>query len=127
MKTRYKIGQPVWYVECYGYKKAHWYRAVRAKISRVEIEHWLPWSGKRKHVSVKYSVQFTKPELNKGHHQQNTNIFANRKNAAEYADLINQSIKLYPLPQNVRIPLTEKIIKKEKLVRQREPVESPIY
>ena len=119
----------MWYVDCYVYSRgkgknpAVWYRPMRARINHVQIEHW----SYSKNITVKYGVQFLYNGDNKGLRTQNEYIFANRENAWEYAKLTNAIVKLYPLPQDKRIPLTTELIKKQKMVRNREPVEPTVY
>ena len=129
MKTCYKIDQLVWYVDCYVYSRGKrkdpvvWYRPMRARITHVQIEHW----SYSKNITVKYGVRFFYNEESKGPQTQNEYIFANRENAWEYAKLTNAIVKLYPLPQDKMIPLTTELIKKQKMVRNREPVEPTVY
>ena len=134
MKTHYNIGQLVWYVECYRYNRGKskdpvvWYRPMRARINHIQVDHWEPWDRKGKNkISVKYKVEFANENLNNKYQQQNINIFANKENAWEYAKLTNAIVRLYPLPEAKRIPLTVKLHTKQKEVRNREPIECPFW
>lgn len=133
MKTCYKVGQRVWYVDTRLFRMpngdpAVWYKPLRATIVTVDIRQQKYLRGKRHtHNTVKYMVWFDVRERNKGYPQQNENIFRNYQNALEYATLTNECIKLYPLPQEKRIPPTTELRKRQIAVRKREPIEDNAY
>lgn len=129
MRTRYRVGQRVWYVDTRLFRMpngdpAVWYKPIRGTITGLDIQQHLWYRGKRKTTyTVKYHVGFDVKERNKGYPQQNHNLFLSYQNALEYATLTNEIIKLYPLPQEKRIPPTRKLHDRLTAVRKREPVE----
>jgi hypothetical protein len=131
MKTRYRVGQRVWYVDTCAYpvgqsKAVCYYRPIRGTIGQVKIKQHEWFRGRRHiHSTVNYLVYFDVKERNRGHHQNSENIFANKANAFEWARLINElcNSRKWFKTEEERVPTAKRILNQMKEHRKKEPIE----